>query len=135
MAWLLPTICSKDIVVPAAVEQAPIFQQQPAALNGLFQSQDEGVMLKWFGDEIVCTAAHGFDGHVNLGKGGHHDDGELGIVLLDDLQQLQAIHPGIFMSAKPGRSCSLKFSARAVSPDDAVTTTQSSSGSRLRCSS
>ena len=39
------------------------------------------------------AAAHGLDGHLDAAKGGHHDDDDPGVRLLDLLQDLEAVLP------------------------------------------
>jgi hypothetical protein len=56
---------------------------------GLQQQGFKHVEIEGFGDVIIGTALHGLDGVFHRGFGGHDDDGQLGPLLPDVIEQLQ----------------------------------------------
>ena len=76
--------------------QSVIFPNQTAALQRFLKADHQRVMIKGFGDEIIGTVAHGFNGGFNPAECRHHDDGQVRVVPFDQLQKLQTVHFGHF---------------------------------------
>lgn len=62
-----------EAVVDLALEGG-VFLFEVSAAEGAADEEVEFLDIDWFGDEVPCTAAHGFDGGVDAAVGGHHDD-------------------------------------------------------------
>ena len=55
---------------------------------------EEARVLPGLLDEVAGAAAHGFDGEVEVGPGGHDDDGEMGVALADGGDEVEAFAAG-----------------------------------------
>lgn len=62
-----------EAVVDLALEGS-VFLFEVSAAEGAADEEVEFLDIDWFGDEVPCPAAHGFDGGVDAAVGGHHDD-------------------------------------------------------------
>jgi len=55
---------------------------------------DEALVLPGFLNEVASAALDGFDGKVDVAPGGHDDDGEAGVELLDAREQVESLLAG-----------------------------------------
>jgi len=87
-----------DDVVEAVVAllqvlpERPVLGDEPPALDGVPQDEQDLVVLERFGDVVEGAALHGVDGGVDRRVGGDHDDGHVVVDLLQFVQDGKAVH-------------------------------------------
>jgi hypothetical protein len=79
----------------AVAEQAG-FNVEGTTLGGVLEGVGEFLEGEGLGEIVAGTGAHGFDGGVDGGEGGHDDDDGLGMLGVDVFEEREAAAPGDF---------------------------------------
>ncbi len=62
-----------------------------AELKLVFDDGEQARVVPRLGDEIARAAAHGFDGDIDGGPGGHDDDGQRGVERAELGEEIEAL--------------------------------------------
>ncbi len=72
--------------------QAAVLPAQGGRLQGALHDQQQAVGLERLLQEVIGAALDGADGGLDVAVAGDHDHRQVGIELLDHVEQLQAVH-------------------------------------------
>jgi hypothetical protein len=72
--------------------QRTVFFTQVADVKFFVDDHAHFAERKWLQDVVAGSGFHGFDGGFNRAESGHHYDWQRGILVLNDVQEFQAVH-------------------------------------------
>ncbi|MNR10937.1 hypothetical protein D3C85_1272120 [compost metagenome] len=74
--------------------QAAVLQDQPALFQGAVQAAQQALGAEGLFQEVIGAGAHGLHRHRHVTMAREQDHRQVGILLLELFQQLQATHAG-----------------------------------------
>ena len=79
-----------SLLVAQTFAKVAAFEVEVAALGGAFEDGAEFFEREGFGEVVFGAEAHGFDGVGDGGRGGHDDDGGIGVEGFDVFEQRES---------------------------------------------